>query len=186
MKTISIISPSVRRGRNSHRVALFLKHYIEENNLAKADIIDLKEYNFPLFDERLKYQENPSKEVLQFAEKIRSADGVIIVAPEYNGGYTASLKNVIDLLTSEWQRKPVAITTVSDGHFGGSQVITSLQFVLWKMRAWVAPARFPVTYVGKTFNENGVPADREETDKRAASFISELLWFIEARSRMND
>ena len=59
MRTIAIISSSVRRGRNSHRVALYLKNYIEENNLAIAEILDLKEYDFPLFDERLKLQNDP-------------------------------------------------------------------------------------------------------------------------------
>ncbi len=184
MRTIAIISSSVRRGRNSHRVALYFKRYIEENNLASAEILDLKEYNFPLFDERLRYQPDPAPEVLQFAEKIRSAAGVIIVTPEYNGGYPASLKNVIDLLTYDWRRKPVAISTVSDGIFGGTQVITSLQFSLWKIRAWTVPAMYPVPSADKTFDEAGIPADRAAADKRAASFVGELMWCIEALERM--
>jgi NAD(P)H-dependent FMN reductase len=185
MKTIAIISPSVRRGRNSHRVALYFKRYLEDNKLAAAEILDLKEYNFPLFDERLRHQPDPASEVLQFAEKIRSADGVIIIAPEYNGGYPASLKNVIDLLSEEWRRKPVAISTVSSGTFGGVQSITSLQFILWKMRAWTVPAMFPVTSVGTSFDESGTPADREAADTRAAAFTGELLWCVEAREKMN-
>ena len=184
MKTIAIISPSVRRGRNSHRVALFFKRYLEENKLAVAEILDLKEYNFPLFDERLRHLSDPAPEVLQFAEKIRSADGVIIIAPEYNGGYPASLKNVIDLLTDEWRRKPVAISTVSDGVFGGTQVITALQFSLWKIRAWTVPAMYPVPSVNKMFDESGVPADVLAADKRAAAFTAELLWCIEANEKM--
>ena len=184
MATIAIISSSVRRGRNSHRVALYLKNYIEENNLAKAEIVDLKEYGFPLFDERLHLQKDPSPGALDFASRIRSADGVIIVTPEYNGGYPASLKNAVDLLSEEWRRKPVAISTVSDGPFGGSQVITSLQFSLWKIRAWTVPAMFPVIRVSEAFDENGVPADPKVSDRRAAGFVSELLWCVEAKVRM--
>lgn len=185
MKTIAIISSSVRRGRNSHRVALYFKRYLEDNKLASAEILDLKEYNFPLFDERLRRQPEPAPGVLQFAEKIRSASGVLIIVPEYNGGYPASLKNVIDLLNDEWRRKPVAITTVSDGVFGGTQVITQLQFVLWKLRAWTVPARFPVPKVTETFDEAGTPADSEGTGKRASAFIGELMWCVEAREKMN-
>lgn len=184
MKTISIISSSVRQGRNSHRVALYFRNYLEEHRLAKAEIIDLKEYNFPLFEERLRYQVDPAPEVTGFAERIRKSDGIIIVTPEYNGGYPASLKNVIDLLYDEWRRKPVAISTVSDGVFGGTQVITSLQFSLWKMRAWTVPAMFPVRQIKENFDENGNPADREATDRRASAFIDELMWCIEALSRM--
>lgn len=186
MIKISILSSSVRQGRKSHRVALYFKNYIEENKLARAQIIDLKEYNFPLFDERLRFQKDPAPEVIEFSERIKNSDGIIIVAPEYNGGYPASLKNVIDLLYDEWWRKPVAISTVSEGVFGGTQVITSLQFILWKLKAWTVPAMFPVQKVKDNFDENGVPVDRTATDKRAAAFISELMWCITARKKMED
>lgn len=186
MPHIIILSSSVRTGRNSHRVALYFKNYLESNMLATVGIIDLNEYNFPLFDERLRYQKSPSAEMLDFSEKIKTASGVLIVTPEYNGGYPASLKNAMDLLYEEWHRKPVAISTVSDGSFGGTQVITSLQFSFWKIRAWTVPAMFPVPKVVEAFDENGNPADKALTDKRASNFIKELLWCIEAKNRMSD
>ncbi len=154
------------------------------NNLATAEILDLHEYNFPLFDERLRFQKSPSAKILNFSGKVKTAAGVLIVTPEYNGGYPASLKNAIDLLYDEWFRKPVAISTVSDGKFGGSQVIISLQFSFWKMRAWTVPAMFPVPKVCDLFDEIGNPRRKTETDKRAATFINELLWCIEAKNRM--
>jgi NAD(P)H-dependent FMN reductase len=182
---ITIISSSVRTGRNSHRVALFFKNYILEKELASVDILDLREYKFPLFDERLRLQKNPPDSVSEFADKIRSADGIIIVAPEYNGGYPASLKNVIDLLYEEWYRKPLAITTVSNGPYGGSQVLTSLLFTFWKIKAWVVPSTFPVPFIEQTFNEEGVLLNKPEMEKRAASFLKDLLWCINARKNMD-
>ncbi|MCU0459316.1 MAG: NAD(P)H-dependent oxidoreductase [Bacteroidales bacterium] len=181
MKKIAIISPSIRQGRKSHRVALWFRNYLQENNLAAVDILDLSEYRFPLFEERLKLQSDPPAEAIEFAARIREADGVIIIAPEYNGGYPASLKNVIDLLTDEWRRKPVAISTVSDGPFGGTQVITSLQFSLWKIGAWTVPVMFPVPRVDEAFDEEGRPFDREAMKKRAARFTGELLRCIGAQ-----
>ena len=185
MPTIAIISSSIRTGRNSHRVALYFRNYLEENKLATGEILDLEKYKFPLFEERLRLQKEPPANVLEFTEKIKLADGVIIVTPEYNGGYPASLKNVVDLLYDEWHRKPIAISTVSDGVFGGTQVITSLQFSLWKIRAWTVPAMFPVPKLREAFDEQGIPADKPGTDKRAANFINELLWCIEAKKRMS-
>jgi NAD(P)H-dependent FMN reductase len=184
MPHIAIISSSIRTGRNSHRVALYFKRFLEGGKLATAEILDLHTYNFPLFEERLPFQESPSEAVLDFSSKIKAADGIIIVTPEYNGGFPASLKNAIDLLTAEWRRKPVAISTVSDGNFGGTQVLISLQFTLWKVRAWTVPAMFPVTMVHESFDAGGAPFDRQVTDKRAAIFVQELLWCIEALNRM--
>lgn len=184
MPHIAIISASVRTGRNSHRVALYFENYLVKQNLATAEILDLNIYQFPLFSERLKYQPSPSRDVLDFADRIKKADGVMIVTPEYNGGYPASIKNVVDLLYDEWHHKPIAITTVSDGSFGGTQVIYSLLFSLWKMHAWVIPAMFPVPKVETSFSEDGHPLAKT-TDDRAKIFLDEFFWCIRAKAKMD-
>jgi len=125
----------------------------------------LNNYKFPLFDERLQHQPLPIPAAVLFADKVKSADGVINCHTRVQRRYPASIKNVVDLLYNEWHRKPVAISTVSDGSFGGSQVIISLQFTLWKIRAWTVPAMFPVPEVNKAFDESGNPADKQKQIK---------------------
>ena len=154
--------------------------------MGSADIADLNEYHFPVFDERLIYQKNPTPQMLEISDRVKKADGVIIVTPEYNGGYPASLKNVVDLLYDEWHHKPIAISTASNGVFGGSQVITSIQFSLWKIRALTVTAQFPVPNAHKAFDEDGTPVDAETVNKRAAGFVNELLWFIKAVEKMKN
>lgn len=183
MPHIAILSASVRTGRVSHRVALYFSNFLSTKGLATCEILDLHAYRFPLFEERLKYQPDPPANVVDFAARIRKADGVIIVTPEYNGGYPASLKNAIDLLYEEWHRKPIAISTVSDGAFGGTQVITSLQFSLWKIRAWTVPAMFPVPNGPKAFDPEGRLVETS-LEKRATNFVNELLWCIAAKQKM--
>jgi len=175
MLKIAIISPSVRKGRNSHRVALYFDNLIKELNLANPEIIDLLEFNFPLFNERLKYQESPLTGAVEYAKKIGSADGVIIISPEYNGGVPASLKNAVDLLTDEWSNKPVAFVPVSDGNFAGSQAIISLQFSLWKLGAITVPGPMRIPNIKSAFDASGIPEDKPAMDKRAAAFVSQFL-----------
>ncbi len=180
MRHIAIISSSVREGRKSHNVALYFQTYLRENKLATTEILDLKAYNFPIFQGTLKTLISPAENVLEFAAKIKSSDGIIIVTPEYNGGYPASLKNAIDLLYEEWEHKPIAIVTVSTGPFGGSQALVALQFTLWKMMAWTIPAMFSVATVDKAYDNRGNAMEKSKSDKLAAVFIKELLWCIEA------
>ena len=177
---IKIISASIRTGRNSHRVALYFQNYIEAHQMGEASIIDLASYKFPLFEERLQYQIDPSPDVKDFAEQVSSADGIIVVTPEYNGGYPASLKNAIDLLYTEWKRKPIAMVTVSDGPFAGTQVMTSLLFTLWKIGAWVVPALYAVPNVEDAYEPDGRATDGAATDKHAKRFLDELLWCMKA------
>lgn len=180
MPHIAIISASIRPDRKSHRVALYFEKYLADNELATTEIIDLREYNFPMFDDTLKKQENPDNQLLEYAKKIDSAHGVIIVTPEYNGGFPASLKNAIDVLYDEWRHKPLGIVTVSDGPFGGNQGLVSLQFSLWKMKAWTITEMFSVPNVSKTYSKDGIPEDKKATDKLAQVFVKELMWCIKA------
>ncbi|MBK5279443.1 MAG: NAD(P)H-dependent oxidoreductase [Bacteroidia bacterium] len=184
MANISIISSSVRDGRNSHRMALFLQNYITINKLAESEIIDLKDYQFPIFNERLRLLKNPTEQMTQFAEKIKLSDGIIIVTPEYNGSIPASLKNVVDFLYDEWHHKPVAISTVSTGAFGGSQALITLQFVLWKMHAWTVPATLPIANVREVFDEEGKAFKQEIMNTLTHVFVNELLWCVQANKRM--
>lgn len=181
---ISIISSSIRAGRNSHRVGLYFKNYLEKQQEHSCDLIDLQEYNFPIFEERLRFMESPSEQILHFADRISRADGVIVIAPEYNGGYPASLKNIIDLLSDEWKSKPTGIVTVSTGPYGGALLLPSLLFTLWKKGIWVVNARYHVSKVQKALDEQGVPEDPATDDKKTKVFIEQLQWSMEARRRM--
>lgn len=180
MPHIAIISSSVRRDRKSHNVALYFNNYLKENKLSSVEILDLKEYNFPIFEDTIKTFQSPSEKVLDFAAKIKSADGIIIVTPEYNGGFPASLKNAIDLLYDEWHGKPICISTVSAGVFGGTQALVSLQFILWKIGAWTVTNMFPVLNVAEYFDDKGNALQKETTDKLAKVFLAELLDSIKA------
>jgi len=172
--------PALEKDEKAITFRFIFKIILLKNKLATATIIDLKAYNFSIFEGTLKTLIAPAENVLEFAAKIKSSDGIIIVTPEYNGGYPASLKNAIDLLYEEWKHKPIAIVTVSSGPFGGSQALVALQFTLWKMRAWTIPAMFSVPMADKAYDENGKAMDKLNSDKLAAIFIKELLWCIKA------
>lgn len=183
MFNISIISSSIRSGRKSHNVALYFQSYMNENRLANVEILDLASYNFPIFEERLQNQSNPSLLSLEFKNKIINSDGILIVTPEYNGSIPASLKNVIDLLYEEWHRKPIAFSTVSSGDFGGLQALTHLQFIFWKVRAWTFTSNFPVSKVQDKFDDLGNPTDKTATDAFAKIFINEFFNCIESSQK---
>ena len=184
MPHISIISSSIRPDRKSHNVALYFKNYLTEHDLAKVEILDLKEYNFPLFENTLKTQKNPSPQLLDFAKKIKATDGIIIVTPEYNGSFPASLKNAIDVLYDEWHGKPISIVTVSAGVFGGTQALVALQFVLWKIGAWTVTNMFHVAKVKEAYSATGEATDKQATDKLTKLFVEELLAAVDANSQV--
>ena len=179
MKRVAIISSSVRTGRLSHRVALYIKRYLEGNALAEVDLLDLKAYDFPLFDERFAFQEHPSEKLVDFTERFNRAQVVWIVTPVYNGSFPASLKNVIDLYYKEWKRKVAVVTSVTYTKVPPILTIQQLQVILLKLGALVIPAMHTVIEADKDFDPDGNPRLPDQADAFLRPVADETLWLAD-------
>ncbi len=176
---IPLILGSVRQGRQSPKVAHYLLKKLESLETVESELIDLKDFNFPIMEERLGIIESPPKGLEEFNGKIHKADAVLIVSPEYNGSYPGVLKNALDYLRSGFARKAVGLSTVSAGGFGGINCLNHLQQLFLRLGAVVVPANLPVSRVQDTFDDNGSLLD-PSIEKRADRFIDDLLWHTEA------
>ena len=176
---IPIILASTRRERQSPKVARFVHDRLGARENIETEIIDLKELNLPIMEERLRFRNDPPPGLVEFSEKIKRADSIVIVTPEYNNGYPGVLKNTLDYLLPEYKRKPFGVVTVSGGGFGGINCLAQLRLVILGMGALPIPASLPVSTVQNSFDADGNPKD-PAYEKRAETFIGELLWFTEA------
>ena len=91
----------------------------------------------------------------RFAETIMRADGLIIVAPEYNHGYPGMLKHALDSNLKEYIHKPVGLCGVSAGGFGGTRVVESLLPVMRELGLVTIFWDVNVSSVGKAFDASG-------------------------------
>ncbi len=176
---IPIIAGSTRRDRQSIKVARFVLARLQQRQGVKTELLDLLEYNFPIMEERLHRRNDPPPRLQEYADKIEKADSLIIVTPEYNNGYPGVLKNAIDYLLPEYERKPIGIVTVSAGGFGGITCLAQLRLVALGMGAFPIPESLAVSHVHDSFQEDGSP-NEPVYEKRAAAFLDEVLWFTEA------
>jgi NAD(P)H-dependent FMN reductase len=176
---IPIVVGSTRRDRQSIKVARFVFNKTRERQGVDTELLDLLEYNFPIMEERLHRRDDPPPCLQEFAGKIARADSIIIVSPEYNNGYPGVLKNALDYLLPEYERKPIGIVTVSAGGFGGLTCLAQLRLVTIGMGAFPIPENLAVSRVHESFSDDGTPNDQVYV-KRAAAFLDELLWFTEA------
>jgi len=176
---IPIIVGSTRRDRQSIKVARFVFARLQQRAGVTTELLDLLEYNFPIMEERLHRRDDPPPRLKEFGDKIGRADSLIIVSPEYNNGYPGVLKNALDYLLPEYERKPVGIVTVSAGGYGGITCLAQLRLVTIGMGAFPIPENLSVSRVHDTFQGDGTPND-VAYEKRAAAFLDEVLWFTEA------
>src|SRR5258705_11822723 len=164
---IPLIVGSTRRDRQSIKVARFVLKKLQERKGVETEMLDLLEYNLPIMEERLHRRDDPPPRLQEFGDKIGRADSLIIVTPEYNNGYPGVLKNALDYLLPEYERKPIGIVTVSAGGLVGFNCLTKLRLCRLGMGAFPIPASLTVSRVRDSFNEDGTPNDAAY-EKRAA------------------
>jgi NAD(P)H-dependent FMN reductase len=177
---IPIILGSTRRGRQSGKVANFVKERMKKDERIEAEVLDLLDYNFPMMEERLRLRDDAPPQVSDFSSKIDRAAAVVIVSPEYNNGYPGVLKNALDYLgPKEYERKPFGIVTVSGGNFGGLHALEMLRLVTLGMGGFPIPASLPFSRVQDVFADDG-SLKEAAYERRTDAFIAEVLWFAEA------
>lgn len=176
---IPVIVGSTRRGRQTPKVARFVRRRLVQRDGIESDLLDLAEYDFPIMEERLRQRDDPPPGLTEFSERIAGADALVIVTPEYNSGYPGVLKNALDYLLPEYRRKPIGIVTVSSGPWGGLSALAQLRQVLLSLGGLPIPAKFPVRQVRSSFSETGETED-PAYEKSADRFIDDLLWYTEA------
>ena len=129
MTRIGIILGSTRLNRNGEQVARWVYDIAAQRSDAEFELVDLRDYPLPHLDEPLppsmgQYQNEHTR---QWADKIASFDGFVIVTPEYNHSTSGVLKNAIDYLYAEWNNKAAAF--VSYGSLGGARAIEHLRAI---------------------------------------------------------
>jgi NAD(P)H-dependent FMN reductase len=134
MTRIGIILGSTRPGRNGEQVARWVLDQASRRTDATFELIDLLDYPLPHLDEPLppslgQYQNQHTRD---WAAKIASYDGFVIVTPEYNHGTSGVLKNAIDYLYAEWNNKAVGF--VAYGAVGGARAIEHLRLVAGELK----------------------------------------------------
>ena len=179
---IGIVIGSTRPSRFGDKPAAWI--HIIANTRADIDfeMIDLRDYPLPLFDEPGSPAWGPieNKVAQRWAAKLATLDGFILVTPEYNHGISAVLKNALDYAHKEWVHKPVAF--VGYGGVGAARAIEQLRLVAAELQmvsvrnaVHIAAADFLGLWrQGKSFD------DHPHLAEAAAGMLEELAWWTRA------
>ena len=182
MTVISVIVGSTRQGRFSEKPAQWIFQHLKKRDDIEARLLDLRDFPMPFFDQpatpatpgRSAYE---NEVVQRWTATIAQSDGFVFVTPEYNYGPPAVLKNAIDWVYPEWNRK--AACFVSYGSVGGARGVQQLRQVLIEVQ--MTPIRsslhIPVATLMAHFQGGDVEKGLAELEARAKEMIDDLLWW---------
>ncbi len=178
---IKIIVGSTRPNRFSEKPANWIYQELKKREEVEAELLDLRDYPLPFFNEpkppTMTKGDYSSELVKNWAEKIQEADGFIIVSPEYNHGYPAVLKNALDYIYYEWNRKPVGF--ISYGSAAGARAVEQLRQVAVELE--MAPIRNAVHIFAPSslLDEKG-NLITDTLQEKADKMVNELIWWTNA------
>lgn len=119
MKIIGFAGSNSKKSINKQ----FVKYTLEQLNDHETNLLDLNDFEIPMFSVDREEDEGYPDKVKEFVEIIQSADGLVLSLAEHNGAYTAVFKNLMDWC-SRYQLKffneiPMLLLSTSPGGYGG-------------------------------------------------------------------
>lgn len=116
---------------------------------ATTELVDLREYDLPVFDP----DDRDVGDASRLKRTVAEADAVLLGTPNYHGSYSGALKNALDYLGhDEFEGKTVGILTVAGGSFP-TPALEHLRGVCRAVGAWVLPHQVAVPRSGSTFRD---------------------------------
>jgi chromate reductase len=177
-RDVAVLVGSLRKDSLTRKLALAMAAMAPAE--LRLDLVEIRQ--LPLYDQDLDAQ--PPAPWVAFRERIRRADAVLFVTPEYNRSVPAALKNAIDVGSrpygkSAWDGKPGAVVSASPGAIGGFGANHHLRQSLVFLN--VPVLQQPEAYLGgvdKLFDERGGIAN-ESTRGFLVKYLTAFAAWIE-------
>src|ERR1700755_507818 len=185
MTVISVIVGSTREARFSEKPARWILRHLKKREGVDARLLDLRDFPMPFFDQpatpAMPGRSPYKNEVVQrWTAAVAQSDGFVFVTPEYNYGTSAVLKNAIDWVYPEWNRKTAAF--VSYGSAMGVRSVQQLRETAIELQ--LAPIRssvhIPVATLWAHYKGGDVDSGLGQLEASARALIDDLLWWTAA------
>ncbi len=183
---IAIIISSTRATRFADVPTKWIKAQADAHGALDTEIVDLRDFNLPFFNEMASNAWVPSQsaEAVAWQKKIAGYDGYIFVLAEYNRSITAALKNALDQAYVEWAHKPFG--AIAYGSMGGANALGHLQNIGVELQ--MVPVRNNVRIGGSDlfkvhsgFGGSGNLADIEAVIAPSAkAMLDDVTWWAKA------
>jgi NAD(P)H-dependent FMN reductase len=186
---VQIIVGATREGRVTDKAAHWVANEAKEILTGyDIEVLDLRDYEMPFFNEAVSPQYNPDRKpepaVKKWLDKISEADAYIFVTPEYNRAPSAVLKNAIDYVAYEFEKKPIAL--VAHGSTGGAQAVSHLRGIIAGALSFSVPrATYFSDGVAAHIDDEGNLSDKAKEnpygpDSALKTTLTDLKWYADA------
>jgi NAD(P)H-dependent FMN reductase len=172
---LEIIIASTRPGRAGLPIAQWFVGAAAEHGGFDVHTTDLAELNLPFLDEpnHPRLRQYQRQHTFEWSAVVEAADAFVLVTPEYNHGYPATLKNAIDFLHMEWQYKPVGIVSYG-GVAAGTRATQQLKQVVGALKMTAVPESVNIPFFQQFIDDQGAVQPNDVMVTAAQQMLDEL------------
>ncbi|MER5963930.1 NAD(P)H-dependent oxidoreductase [Streptomyces sp. NPDC002057] len=172
---LALVVASDRDGRFAPVIADWFRSRLAGREDFTVTVVDLAEVDLPT---SLSYSPNPAvtAELAKVTPVLEAADAFVVITPEYNHSFPASLKNLIDRHYTEWQAKPVGFVSYG-GISGGLRAVEQLRQVYAEMHAVTLRDTVSFHNAHGLFDETGRHKDPAGAEIAAKALLDQLVWW---------
>jgi len=176
MPNLTIIVGSTRPGRAGGPIAQWFAARAKDHGGFDVNVVDLAEIGLPLLDEpnHPRLRQYTRQHTKDWSAIVDAADAFVIVTPEYNYGYPASVKNAIDYLHQEWQHKPVGFVSYG-GVAAGTRAVQQLKQVVTTLRMLPVFDSVNIPFYHQFLDSDGVFQPNAVLEQAADAMLDELV-----------
>lgn len=179
---IEIISGSPRKDSVSIRLALHLHNLMTKTSGCNIGLLDIREWDLSTLQEDVFTSEASTPDIYRpLAKRMFAADAFILVSPEYNGSYTAILKNLFDHFPKQ-SHKTFGIVTASPGALGGIRAAMQMQQFILALFGIASPYMLVTPFVDKKFAADGELID-SSFQNPIDLFVREFVWLAKSLAK---
>jgi len=180
---LGVILGSTRKVRKGERVAKWLMSVLPNFKEFDTELLDLRDFPLPFFAEDASPDSLKSGYSTPVADswagKIDEMDAFIIITTEYNHGPAAVLKNALDYVYREWNKKPVAFVSYSVGSSGGMRAVEQLRQIVGELQMADMQAAVHIANILSAISEDGTLL-HEQYAQRVKQMMEQLTWWAKA------
>ncbi|MEU7915146.1 NADPH-dependent FMN reductase [Microbispora bryophytorum] len=176
---VAVIIGSARGGRTGLPVTEWFTNHVGHRTDIELDVVDIADLDLPVsmpgWDGLPAPAPGTRAALAAVSPRLAAAEAFVVVTPEYNHSFPASLKNLIDWHYAQWQAKPIGFVSYG-GLGGGLRAVEQLRQVFAELHAMTVRDTVSLHGPWSGLGDDGGPLDAAVCESAAKNMVDQLLW----------
>nr|BFD59428.1 NADPH-dependent FMN reductase [Bdellovibrio sp. CKG001]BFD62808.1 NADPH-dependent FMN reductase [Bdellovibrio sp. HM001]BFD66657.1 NADPH-dependent FMN reductase [Bdellovibrio sp. HAGR004] len=177
---VFLFAASLRKGSYNKKLIRIAAEHLRTLPFCEVDLCEFNDFPMPMYDGDLESSQGIPEGVQKLAQKIQSADAIVISSPEYNGSIPGTLKNALDWVSRikplPIAKKQILLIGASPGSLGGIRGNIHARTPFHILGTYLYPEYFGLAKADSAYDEKDQLIDAKQ-DERLKNLLLDFIHY---------